>query len=213
MTERKIFVAGSTGAVGRQFVAQADRRGIAVVPHVRPKRAGEKGLHPKAVLFDLADEPALASAMAGCTTVVQLIGTMRNRFQAGDTYQSSDIGSTASLISAARLSGSVDHFVLLSSVGAGRPMGAYLKAKAKAEEMVRSSGIPFTIFRPSFFIGEGRNPPPGAGVLSGLLGRRYRPIRVEDLAAALLTVSVRRAPLGAALEGGSLWEIVEATPS
>jgi len=147
--------------------------------------------------------------MRGCTTVLQLIGTMRSRFGAGDTYETSDIGTTRQLVEAAKASG-VDHLVLLSSVGAGRPMGAYLKAKAKAEALVRESGIPFTILRPSAFTGtEERQVPGWAQSLTRALGlSRYQPIEVEDLARALLDVAVRRAPLGVALEGGSLWEVV-----
>jgi hypothetical protein len=40
--------------------------------------------------------------------------------------------------------------------------------------------------------------------------RRFEPIRVDDLAAAILHVALERAPLGAVLEGESLWNTVEA---
>jgi len=148
MSPRRLFIAGATGAVGRVLVPMADRHGISVVPHVRPKSASSLA-HPNVVAIDLGDA-GLPAAMQGCTTVVQLIGTMKKRFAKGDTYETSDIGTTRQLVEAAKRAG-VDHLVLLSSVGAGRPMGAYLEAKAKAESLVKESGIAFTIVRPSAF--------------------------------------------------------------
>jgi uncharacterized protein YbjT (DUF2867 family) len=203
---RKVFVAGSTGAVGRTVVAMAPSRGIAVVPHQRPRHGAREG----AAVFELSDTDALAATLAGCTTLMQLIGTMRKRFAAGDTYETSDIGTTRQLVEGARRAGTIDHLILLSSVGAGKPMGAYLKAKAHAEEIVRDSGIPWTILRPSSFEGEGHHAPPGMATFTRLFGAvRWRPIRVEQLAGALLTVAAERAPLGEALEGRSLWRVVE----
>ncbi len=195
-------MAGSTGAVGRTVVAQARTRGIAVVPHVRPKPG--RTPEPGAACLALDDRAALVEALRGCTTVLQLVGTMRSRFSTGDTYETSDVGTTRALVAAAGEAG-VDHFVLLSSVGAGRPVGAYLRAKAEAERLVREGPVPFTIFRPSSFVGEGHKAPPGLGLVAALPGLRpLRPIAVDDLAAALLHVASRRAPLGAVLGGDEL---------
>ena len=206
-TNRRLFVAGSTGATGQVLVPLAERLGLSVVPHVRPARA-VAGVKPGAAVVDLADTPKLIEAMRGSTTVVQLIGTMRDRFAKGDTYETSDIGTTAQLIAAAKPAG-VDHIVLLTSAGAGRPIGAYLKAKAKAEALVRESGIPWTIFRPSALEGGERKPIPGFKGVTRLLGlKRFEPISLEDLAAAMVQSAVDCAPLGGVLEGAALWELV-----
>src|SRR5919197_2190336 len=207
---RKLFIAGATGAVGRTAVRLAEERGLSVVPHVRPKTAAQgKSLHPRAVVLELSDTDALAEALRDRTTVLQLIGTARSRFARGDTYETSDVGTTRQLVEAAKRTGSIDHFILLSSVGAGRPVGAYLKSKARAEAIVRDSGIPFTVFRPSAFMGEGHRVPPVIKRLTRALGARtWEPIAVLDLAAALLSVAERREPLKAGLEGAALWQIV-----
>jgi len=201
---RKLFVAGATGVTGRAVVRLAN--GVDLLAHMRPKdgRLG-KGV------FELSDANALLAAMRDRTTVLQLIGTMRKRFAAGDTYESSDIGTTQQLADAAKRAGTIDHFLLLSSVGAGSPMGAYLKAKAEAERIVRESGIPYTIFRPSSLIGEDRKPPPGMTGFTKLFGmHKYRPITVEQVAGAMLRVARERSHLGCVLEGKSLWEVVDA---
>lgn len=202
MRERVLFIAGSTGAVGRSLVAAARAVEVSFVAHQRLKH-GAAG--PGVASFELSEAPRLEAALADATTVVQLIGTMRKRFASGDTYETSDIGTTRHLVDAAKRAG-IDHFVLLSSVGAGRPRGAYLRAKAEAERIVRGSGIAFTIVRPSAFEGAGHHAPPGMRAVTRLFGlARYEPIRVEDLACLLLHVGTQRAPLNGILEGESLW--------
>lgn len=209
--ERRIFVAGSTGATGRTVMRLAAARGADVIGHQR--RKAERPADPRARVVDLADKDALVEELRGCTTVLQLIGTMRKRFAAGDTYETSDIGTTRQIADAAAAAG-IDHFVLLSSVGAGRPMGAYLAAKARAEALVVESGVPYTIFRPSTFVGEGHRAPPGFALVTRVLGlSRLRPIPIEDLGRALLHAALERAPLGTVLEGEALWAVVEAAKS
>ena len=202
---RGLFLAGSTGAVGGTMLQLARSMGIDLLAHARP-RPGREEPAPDMLVFDLQDREALVHALAGRTTVIQCIGTMRKRFKSGDTYETSDVGTTRLLVEAAREAGSVDHLVLLSSVGAGSPVGAYLKAKAEAERLVRESGIPWTVFRPSAFDGAGHKVPPGASWVANALGlSRYRPIRVDALAASMLGVACARAPLGEVLEGELLW--------
>ncbi len=211
MAPRRIFVAGANGATGRTLLSSAEPDPSDLVPHLRPgtaERLGEAAPDGAAVL-DLGDAAALRAALTDCTTVIQLIGTMRKRFAAGDTYASSDIGTTRCLVEASRDS-RVDHIVLLSSVGAGSPRGAYLKAKAEAEGLVRNSGCAWTIFRPSAFVGGGHSLPWGsAGLLRAVAPKRSRPIDIEDLARTLLWVARERKPLDAVLEGASLWEAVD----
>ncbi len=200
------FIAGSTGAVGRTLVAEAANKDLKLVAHVRPHPGVSRGSYDRK--FHLHDNAALVRELKGCTTIVQLIGTMRKRFASGDTYEASDIGTTKLLMDGAREAGSIDHVVLLSSVGAGSPMGAYLKAKAQAERLVRDSGIPYTIFRPSVFIGAGHHVNRLVQGVSGLFVR-YRPIHVNVLAHAILRSAVKREPLNEILEGASLWDWVD----
>lgn len=210
MSERKLVVAGATGAVGSELMKSADARGLDVVPLVRPATAAKGPVPPRAKVVELSDADGLAAALQGRTTVLQLIGTMRQRFSRGDTYETSDIGTTRQLVEAGKRAG-VDHFILLSSVGAGRPIGAYLKAKAEAERLVMQSGLAFTVLRPSAFEGAGHAPPAAfRWVTETLKMVRYRPIRVAELVDALLEVALRRGPLGRCLEGESLWELVRA---
>lgn len=211
MSRRRLFVAGATGAVGQSLLSLAVRRQIDVLAHARPKSAARLGDRPVAAL-ELSDA-GLPDAMKGCTTVVQLIGTMRKRFSSGDTYETSDIGTTRQLVDAAKACGTVDHVVLLSSVGAGSPRGAYLKAKAEAERLVVESGLPYTIFRPSAFEDREGAFVPGMRAVTSFLGMlKYQPIKLHELASAILYSAVERAPLATALEGQPLWDLVARAP-
>jgi len=208
MAERIAFIAGAGGAVGRTIVRLAAEQGDRVIPHFR--RAPD-ATPPGAVVFPLDEHARLVEALRGASTVVQCIGTIRKRFAQGDTYESSDIRTTEQLVAAAREAGSVDHVILLSSVGAGRPVGAYLRAKARAEAIVVGAGLPYTIFRPSAFDGEGHRAPPGSMLLSRLPGLgSFRPIAVEALARGMLRVARQRAPLDVVLEGATLFAVVDA---
>jgi uncharacterized protein YbjT (DUF2867 family) len=211
MTTRALFIAGATGAVGQRLVPLAIRQQADFLAHARPKSASKLGSAPSTVL-ELSD-PKLIDVLKGRNTVISLIGTMRKRFDAGDTYESSDIGTTRELLSAASAAGTIDHFVLLSSVGAGSPRGAYLKAKAEAERLVVVSGIPYTIFRPSAFEDREGAFLPGARAITKLLGlRKYEPIKLQELASAILYSAMQRGPLNSILEGDALWELVTKAP-
>jgi uncharacterized protein YbjT (DUF2867 family) len=211
MAERRLFIAGSTGAVGRTVVRLARQRQVSFFAHARPKPGRSASSEPHRVLFELSDTETLVRTLEGCSTILQLIGTVRSRFLQGDTYDSSDVGTTRQLLKAGKMAG-VDHFVLLSSVGAGRPVGAYLKAKAEAERIVRESELAFTIFRPSAFVGEGHRLPLASVtrfVMRRVGLRTLEPIEVEELARALLRCALDRAPLGEVLQGEPLWHLVE----
>lgn len=200
---RRVVVAGATGAVGRTVLSMEAGSGLELIPLVRPRSATSLN-HPRAVALEL-DSPELARSLQGAAAVMQLIGTMRKRFASGDTYETSDIGTTRSLVAAAKQAG-VKHFILLSSVGAGSPTGAYLKAKAEAERLVRESGLGYTLVRPSAFEDREGVRLPGMKAVTRLFGwSRYEPITLAELASALIKVAREGGPLNAVLEGDSLW--------
>ena len=218
----KVFVAGATGATGQVFVPLATAAGIELRLHVRPASAGKTplGKDPRAEIFDLGNAAELERALAGCDAVLSLIGTMQKRFAAGDTYESSDVGTTRQLAKSAKAAG-VPRFLLLSSVGAGG-MGSYLKMKRACETIVETSGLAWTIFRPSILVSPAdapeathgsRKAPPGTGAFFRVVGaipgleswaNKMRPIPISVLCAAFLSV-LRKPQNGVILEGDALW--------
>ncbi|MBM4392412.1 MAG: NAD(P)H-binding protein [Deltaproteobacteria bacterium] len=167
----RVFLAGATGATGRVFAPLAEKRGHPLVLHVRPATAARHplGQDPRAAVFDLADESALRRAIRGCDVIVSLVGTMKKRFATGDTYDTSDVGTTSQLVEAAKAE-RVSRLRLLSSYGAGGP-GAYAQMKGECERIVMAAqDIRWTIFRPSALVSpewdtsdhHGRREVPGA---------------------------------------------------
>ena len=220
----RIFVAGATGATGQVFIPMATQAGHDVLFHVRPKTAEKTplGKDPRARIFDLDDAAALAKALSGREAVLSFVGTMRGRFKAGDTYESSDIGSTRQLVDGAKAA-SVSRFLLLSSYGAGG-MGAYLKMKGECERIVRDSGLSYSLFRPSALASPSggpesphgaRKPPAAMGALLGAVGRipglhgwadDVKPIPIEVVCDAFLAVLADPDKWnGRILEGRDLW--------
>src|SRR6478609_12072489 len=117
------FVAGATGYTGKAMFEELSRQktGWTARPHAR-----SAGKLDGAVVCDPRDVAALTDGMRGCDAVVQLIGTVRARFDEGD-YDAIDYGTTVALGEAAKAAG-VPRLLLLSSVGAASARGKYLAA-------------------------------------------------------------------------------------
>ena len=149
------------------------------------------------------------------THVFALLGTTRARARrveraggdpAKETYEAVDYGLTAVLRRAAEGSGARPRFVYLSSMGVrDGTRNAYLAARARLERELRAGSLPYTIVRPSFIVGERDEVRAGEAVgaalgdgLLALLGAsgarrlrdRYRSIRAEDLAEALVRLAL-----------------------
>ena len=200
MAER-VFVTGGTGFIGQSVVPALRAAGHDVtalarhgdVPAARTARGG---------LFDPA---ALADGLRDATAVVHLVGIIEQRPSKGVTFERVHDQGTAAVVAAARAAGGVKRFIYVSAEGA-RPdaPSAYHRTKFAAEQHVRASGLPWTIFRPSLVHGprgafmqmmagwaRGTSLPflfmPyfGAGLLG--LGHKFdvQPVYVEDLARAV----------------------------
>jgi len=101
------------------------------------------------------DAASLDGKLEGCDAVINLVGIIREFRGKGITFEKLHYEGTANLVRAAR-SQKVMRFIQMSALGA-RPDGKtqYQQTKFRAEECVRTSGLDYTIFRPSIIFGTG----------------------------------------------------------
>ncbi|MFC7325208.1 complex I NDUFA9 subunit family protein [Halorubrum rutilum] len=210
----KVLVAGGTGFIGSYLCRALADGGHDVTALSRS--GGETPDGVDVATGDVTDYDSIAGAVEGQDAVVNLVALSPLFEPKGGNVMHDRIhrGGTANLVDAAEAA-DVEGFLQLSALGAD-PDGdtAYIRAKGQAEEIVRESGLDWTIFRPSVVFGEGGEfvsftkrlkgmfapvvplyPLPGGGKT------RFQPIHVEDLVPMLV----------AALEGdehvGETYEI------
>ncbi|MGW4534727.1 SDR family oxidoreductase [Nocardia sp. NPDC004340] len=132
----KIVVIGGTGLIGSNVVNRLSRSGHEAVP-----ASPSKGV-------DTVTGVGVKEVLQGADVVVDVSNSPSF---ADDDVMAFFRASTAHLLDAARSAG-VGHYVALSVVGSGRlPESGYLRAKAAQEEMIQSSGLPYTIVHATQF--------------------------------------------------------------
>ena len=150
-----ILVTGGTGFVGSHLIRRLRKNEMAVRAVARdPDRAAWlRDLGVDVVRGDISDKASLEKAAEGAERVVHLVGIIQET--ARSTFQAVHVEGTQNMLEAARKAG-VRHFLHQSALGT-RPgaRSAYHRTKWEAEELVRASGIPFTILRPSLIYGPG----------------------------------------------------------
>jgi NADH dehydrogenase len=147
--------------------------------------------------------------MSGVEKVVHLVAVIRE--SGGQTFEGVIRRGTERVAAAAKLAG-VKKLVYVSAIGAqDNPTYPYLHAKWWAERAVASSGIKYTILRPSIVFGEGDE---FINALAGLVrynpivpvagnGKaKFQPIWVEDLVTCTVACLDEDAHDGETLEVG-----------
>lgn len=142
------------------------------------------------------DEKKLYAAFQGCDAVAHLAGINRES-KKGD-FQRVHVENTKTVIHAALRAG-VKKIVFVSYLRARpRAFSAYYRSKWDAEELIRSSGLDYTILKPGIVYGSGDSMLtsikraldilPGVAVFPsvGLLEKKISPIAVEDMARVMI---------------------------
>jgi uncharacterized protein YbjT (DUF2867 family) len=150
----RALVTGGTGFIGPKIVRALRTQDRAVRVLVRrPERAAQlAGWGAELATGDLTDPASLRAAMKGCTHVVHLVAILTGR---PADFQRVMTQGTRDLVAAAKEEG-VERFVLMSALGTSETSKdtiPYFNAKWAEEQEVVSSGLEFTIFRPSFVFG------------------------------------------------------------
>jgi nucleoside-diphosphate-sugar epimerase len=158
----KALVTGATGFVGSHLAEALRRRGdeVTVLARSPRKAAALESLGLRIIPGDLSDKPALARAAEGQDEIYHVAGVVAARSEA--EFLAANRDGTANVVAAAAAAGR-PRLVLVSSMAAAgpaprdrplrgdeppAPVTAYGRSKLAAEQVVRTSALPWTIIRP-----------------------------------------------------------------
>ena len=193
----KIAITGGTGFVGRHLARTLVGDGHEVVLVARGLDRRDEEIHhlPGAGFFAVGtgDQEKLAQAFAGCDGVAHCAGI--NREVGKQTYRSVHVEGTRNVVGAAKRVG-VKKVVMLSFLRARPGCGSpYHESKWEAEEIVRASGLDYTILKAGVIYGKGDHMLDHLShamhtfplfALVGMKERPIRPVAVEDLVRILV---------------------------
>jgi uncharacterized protein YbjT (DUF2867 family) len=149
-----ILVTGATGFIGRALMRQLLETGRDVRVMIRPSRRSPrlpKGRAIDVAVVSLADERAIRAALKGVDVIFHLAGAEWQGRNAN--LLAVDMQGTENLARMAA-EANVKRIITVSHLGASRASGyPVFKAKGVAEEHIRRSGVPHTIFRSSLVFG------------------------------------------------------------
>ncbi len=187
-----ILVTGGTGFVGRHIVhtLRAEDRPVRALVRNWRRGATLESWGCELVTGDVTEAASVRAAAEGCDTVIHLVALIAGK---PADFERVMTEATRNLVEAAEKAGA-RRFLLMSALGTNersRDVVPYFSAKWEMEQAVKSSGLEWTIFRPSFVFGK------DGGILPMLVRqvrllpvtpvvgdgrRRLQPIWVDDVA-------------------------------
>jgi uncharacterized protein YbjT (DUF2867 family) len=151
----RVAIAGGHGQIALRLAKALAGRGDGVVALIRnPDHADDvrqAGAEVAVVDLEQASEDDVAKAIAGCDAVVFAAGAGPG--SGPQRKETMDYGGAVKLIAAAKQAG-VGRYVIVSSMGANPDargddtFSVYLRAKGRADDAVRASGLDATVVRP-----------------------------------------------------------------
>jgi len=192
----RIAITGGTGFVGRHLARSLAAKGHEVVLIARGVDQRDRSVLdlPNAYFFpsDLSSVDELARAFSGCGGVAHCAGINREIGQ--QTYERVHVQGTRNVVEAGRIAG-VGKVAVLSFLRARANCGSgYHESKWAAEEIVRGSGLDYTILKAGVIYGRGDHMLDHLShtlftfpvfATMGLRDRAVRPLAVEDLVKVL----------------------------
>lgn len=193
----RLAVSGGTGFVGSHLIDVALAAGHQVKALTRRDQPARECLTWLAGDLDCRD--ALEQLVDGVDAIIHVAGTINAPNAAA--FEKGNVTGTLAMLAAATASG-VQRFVHVSSLAAREPkLSLYGASKARAEELVHSSGLDWAIVRPPAVYGPGDKETlelfrmAKLGLMLMPPRGRLSVIHADDLARLLLALA---APLGPA---------------
>lgn len=190
-----IFLTGATGFVGHHLARHLSEAGFPVRALIRDEKKKARLRLPRleTATGDILRLETLRQSTKGCDTVIHLVGVIRETKSM--SFHQAHVVATANVLKAAKDNG-VRRFIHMSALGARADAPSqYHRTKWQAEELVRASGLNWTIFEPSLIYGPQSEfmdsmlkllrKPLMPIVAPGMNTGRLQPIHVDDLCACM----------------------------
>jgi len=154
---KTVLVAGSSGLVGSQVVFELlNRKDVQVIALLRsPNRQFPDRV--RQVIIDYArgaDGIKLALGSERIDAVVCAIGSTMRAAGSKKAFREIEYDIPITLLAYGCSDALKPKFIFVSSVGADRPLGFYLKTKHDVEDQIFRSKLPYVIVRPSLLLGD-----------------------------------------------------------
>ncbi|MCC9311211.1 NAD(P)H-binding protein [Kitasatospora sp. RB6PN24] len=159
--DNPVVVVGGTGRVGRIIVQRLLERRESVRAIGRSGHRARRHLAPGAAFSegDVRVPKTLTAPLAGCSAVVYCVepGTENHGPDRPETTMYQGVGN---VLAAATAGANRPHVVLVSQLHAthqGHPLNAYgrlLSWRFAGEDLLRESGLPYTVVRPGWLIDD-----------------------------------------------------------
>jgi uncharacterized protein YbjT (DUF2867 family) len=158
----RVAIAGGHGQIALRLATVLSQRGDEAVALIRnPDHADDvrqAGAEPAVVDLEHASEDDVVQAIAGSDAVVFAAGAGPG--SGPERKETMDYGGAVKLVAAAKQAG-VGRYVIVSSMGADPDVvgddtfSVYLRAKGRADDAVRASGLDATVVRPGRLTNNG----------------------------------------------------------
>jgi uncharacterized protein YbjT (DUF2867 family) len=139
----KVLITGGTGSLGRELVRAAQGGGHTVRVLSRRPRAQSTLPEIEWAQGDIVSGEGLQAAVNGVGAIIHAASDPRRA-------EAVDVGGTRQMVEASRAAG-VAHIVYISIVGIDDIPYSYYQRKLAAEEIIKSSGVPYSIMRATQF--------------------------------------------------------------
>lgn len=192
----RIFVTGGSGFVGKAVINDLLNQKHEVCALIRKSQMLTENPNLTTVIGDTTKAGSLKNLLTGYDAVIHLVGIIREFPRRGVTFERLHTQSTQNIVRAASEQG-VTRYLHMSANGTReKAVSQYHQTKWAAEEIVRQSGLDWTIFRPSLIFGSDDEFINMLARMIKLLpvvpvfgdGRyQIQPVHVDDVAAAFIS--------------------------
>jgi uncharacterized protein YbjT (DUF2867 family) len=190
-----VFMSGGTGFIGSHSANRLIQAGhkVRLLSTKGPGHA--RRLSPAQTEFvngDILDPESLKGKMEGCDAAINFVGII---VEVGDTtFERIHVHGLHNLLGEAKRSG-IKRFIHISALGTSdKPVSEYFRTKWQGEQLIKSSGMPYVVLRPSLVFGPEDKffnmlkPMLSLPIIpvAGNGKTKFQPIYVEDLASCLV---------------------------